>query len=69
MHDGGVTRQHGDYFDRDVLTPDLAEPFAQLTDAGSQALADPDPTGRQQVTIIDAGHSRYTQLRGAARDH
>ncbi|MDQ2882613.1 MAG: hypothetical protein M3Y48_15830 [Actinomycetota bacterium] len=70
VHDGGVTRQHGDYFDRDVLTPDyLAEPFAQLTDAGSLALADPDPTGRQQVTITDAGHSRYTQLRDAARNH
>ncbi|MDQ2789380.1 MAG: hypothetical protein M3Y73_06620 [Actinomycetota bacterium] len=64
-----MTRQHGDYFDRDVLTPDLAEPFAQLTDAGSQALADPDPTGRQQVTITDAGRTRHAQLRSAARNH
>ncbi|MGH3549732.1 MAG: hypothetical protein ACRDQU_16830 [Pseudonocardiaceae bacterium] len=70
VHDGGVTRQHGDYFDRNVLTPNyLAEPFARLTDTGQMALADPDPTGRQQVTITDAGRTRYAQLRSAARDH
>ncbi|MGH3547784.1 MAG: hypothetical protein ACRDQU_06645 [Pseudonocardiaceae bacterium] len=70
VHDGGVTHLHGDYFDRNVLTPGyLAEPFARLADTGSLALADPDPTGRQQVTITDAGHARYTELRSAARDH
>lgn len=70
VNDGGVTRQGDDYFDRDVLAPDyLAGPFTELTDSGSLALADSDPTGRQQVMITDTGHARYGQLRSAARDH
>ncbi|MGH7486244.1 MAG: hypothetical protein ACREMY_11695 [bacterium] len=58
------------YFDRGEPAPDyLAGPFADLTDTGALALADPDPTGRQQVTITDTGHAQYTQLRSAARNH
>ncbi|MGH3438561.1 MAG: hypothetical protein ACRDRN_19085 [Sciscionella sp.] len=67
VHDGGVTWQHGDFFDRGVLAPDyLAGPFARLTNTGSLALADHDPTGRQQVRITDAGRTRSAQLRSAA---
>ncbi|MGH3856893.1 MAG: hypothetical protein ACRDR6_26115 [Pseudonocardiaceae bacterium] len=70
VNDGGVTRQGDNYFDRDVLASDyLAGLFTELTDSGSLALADPDPTGRQQVPITDAGRTRCAQLRSAARNH
>ncbi|MGH3874115.1 MAG: hypothetical protein ACRDSR_21880 [Pseudonocardiaceae bacterium] len=56
VHGGGVTRQGDHYFDRGDPAPDyLAGPFADLTDAGSLAWANPDPTGRHQVTITAAG--------------
>ncbi|MDQ2884090.1 MAG: hypothetical protein M3Y48_23825 [Actinomycetota bacterium] len=69
VHDGGVTRQHENYFDRGETAPAyLAEPFTHLTATGALALADPDPTGRQQVTITDTGRTRSTQLRSTARN-
>ncbi|MGH3695059.1 MAG: hypothetical protein ACRDRX_13910 [Pseudonocardiaceae bacterium] len=69
VNNGGVTRQDDHYFDRGEPAPDyLAGPFADLTDTGSLVLGDPDPTGRQQVTITDAGYARYGQLRSEARD-
>ncbi len=70
VHDGGVTRQHGTI--SIAANPHriyLSGPFARLTDTGSLPLADPDPTGRQQVMITDAGRTRYAQLRSVARDH
>jgi hypothetical protein len=67
VNDGGVTRLGDDYLDHGSLTPDyLAGAFAELLDTGSLAVADPDLGAPRRVTITDAGHIRYAQLRGAA---
>lgn len=56
------------YLDGGVPTSGyLAGVFDELTDAGLLALADPDPHGREQVTLTTAGHIRYTQLLGTQR--
>ncbi|MGH3870577.1 MAG: hypothetical protein ACRDSR_03515 [Pseudonocardiaceae bacterium] len=50
--------------DNDVFVEDLLTRRRAI-----QALANPTSTGRHQITITDAGHARYMQLRSAARDH
>ncbi|MGH7744336.1 MAG: hypothetical protein ACREQ5_05880 [Candidatus Dormibacteria bacterium] len=64
-HRGEMARLGDHYIDRRCLPLlYLTRAFNELVDAGLLALADPDPHGLQQVTLTDAGRTRYAQLRG-----
>jgi hypothetical protein len=62
--DDGVTKVGDHYLDRGFPTPDyLAGVFDGLINAGLLTLGEEDPSGMQQVSITEAGHARYAQLR------
>ena len=62
---GGAVAKSGDhYLDRGSLTPShLAGAFDEFIAVGLLALGDPDPYQLRWVTVTDAGHVRYAQLR------
>jgi len=62
--DGGVAKVGDQYLDGGFPTPGyLAGVFDGLINAGLLALAEEDPSGMRRVSVTEAGHVRYAQLR------
>jgi hypothetical protein len=66
---GGAVAKSGDhYLDRGSLTPShLAGAFDEFIAGGLLALGDLDPHQLRWVTVTDAGHVRYAQLRSTTQ--